>query len=208
MTMVMLCRTQGMNINDFMFRQGSSIAMPILCYIAIEAAGLAFVEIRSAAVNLQRDTVWNLFLPPENTSKPLVSSVQVTELLELCSVTPLVSLLDNSTNSDRLREVLNDSSLLNPTGMCNCLAKDPSFSLAWESLDESGIENRYLFHLRTKELFLLIYTVRSGATCSVHLDLIEKRKNRAIETRNNGIVLMLANFVIHFLWNESTQCDQ
>jgi hypothetical protein len=208
MALIILCRTQGMNIHDFMFRQGSNTAISILCNIAIEAAGLAFVEIRSAAFNLRREYVWTSFLPAKNSSRPSMPSVQVAELLELCSVTPLVSLLDDCTESNLLLEVLTDPSLLNPTRMCNCLSKDPAFSLAWEFLDASGMEKQYLFYLRTKELFLMIYTVTSGAATSLRLDLIEKQKSRSIDTRNSGILQIIANFVFHYVWSETAQFDR
>jgi hypothetical protein len=203
MTLYILCRTHGKNLYDFMFRQGSNVAVSILGNIAVEAAGLAYIEIRSAATNLQRDSLWRLFLPVRNRAMSLISNNQLVEMMEMCSVKPFISFLDNAVEAKRLIELCNDSSLINPTRLCYCLANDPAFSLAWESRDSDDTSSQFLFYLGSDDVYLLVTTSTSEAR--FHIDMIEREKSLVKDKQSSRVIHMIANFLIFFLWSETAK---
>jgi hypothetical protein len=188
-----LCRTQGKDLYEFMFRDGSNIAVSIFGNIAIEAAGLAYIEIRTASINLRRDSLWNSFLTFQVGSEGLLG-----EMLQLCDVKPFDSLLGNGAESNRLLALFNDPALIDPIRFCDSLAKDPAFSLSWQSDDTA---NQQLFYIHNDGYYLMVSTFVNGK--QFHLELITGANKYVYNSGINRVVQKVVNFMIYFVWSET-----
>lgn len=126
MRLDILCRTQGKDLYIFMFRHGSNIAISILDNIAVAAAGLAHKELHDAAASLHKEKLWDRFSSTINSSHEAPSPAQVTELLNLCSVKPILNFIDNGADSQRF-SIFYDGAVIDPTRCCACMKRDSLF---------------------------------------------------------------------------------
>ena len=178
MTIVILCRTQGRNLSDFMFREKSNVAIRILDNIAVEAAGLAYKELRFCSEKLRKEKLWMSFSSSSVVLKqptPLLESMD--EMLRLSHVRPLsVSQSSGNNLTDGLPELtmlLGDESGINWPVCCNCMKRDkrvfsPHWSFEGPPLPpplHDDIQQKqqhdpktvtHLFYMRDEDLFLLL----------------------------------------------------
>lgn len=201
MKLDILCRTQGKDLHEFMFRQGSNIAISILGNIATKAAGLAYKELRFAAVSLQKEKLWALVSSTIHTSHDVPSPAHVTELLNLCSVKPISNLLDNSADSQRFATIYSDAALVDPTSFCACMTRDPAFFHVRDLFQTNGPSSQHLFYLGRENLFLLVKVNMGGAGMQIYL--VEQEERPVSEKGTTIAIQKLANFLLHFLWSEA-----
>jgi hypothetical protein len=201
MKLDILCRTQGKNLYEFMFRQGSNIAISILGNIAVEFAGAAYKELRVAAASLQKEKLWALLSSTSNASREAPSTERVTELLNLCSVKPILNFLDNSSDSQRFFTIYSDTVLIDPIRCCVCMKRDPMFLPAWDLTEANEPSSQHLFYVRSENLFLFVKGNRNGT--GLQIDLVEQEERPAFDKSTTGVIEKLANFLLHFLWSEA-----
>lgn len=178
-----------------MFREGSNVAISILDNVAVEAAGLAYHELRIAAMSLQKERLW--YLCSSNAVHP-PSQAEISELLRLCSIKPMSEIIENS-DSQRLAMVYNGS--IDLQRCCACMSRDPVFQPAWELVnDGNGRSMQHLFYFSSEDLFLLAKESRHGI--GLEIDLIERESNPALNQRAAAAAQKLTNFLLHFIWTE------
>jgi hypothetical protein len=201
MKLVILCRTQGRNLHEFMFREGSNTAISIVDNIAVEAAGLAFEELHSAASSLHRDTVWKTVSHFNPAAKNLTESMQedIDELLKLTSVSPIWHFIKNKTDSERLALVLDDELGINWVQCFDAMAKDPLFSPAWVLSNDNDQRTRRLFYVGTEDVLVLGILSPSGSTPEIYL--VEREENSLVGPRSTFVIQKLTNFLLHCLWS-------
>lgn len=201
MILVILCRTQGRNLHEFMFREGSNTAISIVDNIAVEVAGLAFEELHSAASSLHRDAVWKTVSHFDPAANTLAGSMQedVDELLELTSVSPIWQFLKNKTDIERLAMVLDDELGINWGQSFDTMAKDPLFSPAWVLSNDNDQRTRRLFYVSAEDVLVLVIVSPSGSTPEIYL--VEREENSLVGPRSAFVIQKLTNFLLHCLWS-------
>eukprot|EP00980_Cylindrotheca_fusiformis_P022309 scaffold9191_cov114-Cylindrotheca_fusiformis.AAC.4 len=198
MKLVILCRTQGRNLSDFMFREGSNVAIRILDNIMLEASKIAFVELRLAARMLLKDSLWQRFSSNATlVEAPEKSRDSIREMLALTNVRPLQHLLGRNSKGKGLdiSTLLESETGIDWASCCHVMERDPSFAPNW-SLSGDEIATK-LFFMEPEDVFLLIGIDGKGTL--VRAGLVEKDKSITLERRQIAIQ-KFSNFLLHFIW--------
>lgn len=213
MQLVVLCRTQGVNIAHFMFREGSNVAIHILDNIAFEGAGLSLRELHYAAKSLCRDGLWNDLI-----SRPVVPkkalSLQASpraqpsirekyyELLPLVHVHSLfdvtVSSAPGKTTSNIPADVyylFSGEAGLDWRSICGTMKKSRVFSSSSLFTEDDG-RTINLFHFHAHDVFLKLEVGSSGQLMQV--DVIAKGLD---PTEANVIFEIVVNYMLHYVWH-------
>ena len=187
--MVILCRTQGRNLADFMFREKSNVAIRILDNIAVEAAGLAYKELRFCSQKLRKERLWTSFSSsPTGSKHPTPLRESMDEMLRLSRVLPLsLPQLNGHNLTDGLPELamlLGDESGIDWSICCKCMRRDKRvFSPYWsfdspprppptqnhhyEHQEQPELPTTtHLFYMREEDLFLLLQVSSSPSSSS------------------------------------------
>ena len=196
MCLYILCRTQGRDLYEFMFRDGSNVAVSLFSNIAIEAAGIAYTELRIAAFNLHRDSVWNSLVTSSGGSAD-----RVLELLQVCNVTRLNDIFPDV---DQLVSLQNDPALFDPNRLLDYITKDPTYSLSWQNTELDGITHQRLYYLCNDDIYLMVSTCLHGVQS--HFELIERptKDDTGTDQRMKKVVGKIINSLLYFLWNETS----
>ena len=196
MRIVILCRTQGRNLSDFMFREGSNIAIHILDHIVLEAAGLVYKELASVAEKLHKETIWKSL--STRTTRLRKSQEYIEEMLHLCSVRSILQTLGNNTR-DGAPQIL--STLLGPDSgidwkaCCRSMKKERSFGPSWSI--NGAKHDTHIFFMELCNTFLCLELGTDGNL--QRADIIEKDENTNNSTRQLT-VQVFSNFLLHYLW--------
>lgn len=196
MGIVVLCRTQGRNLSDFMFREGSNIAIHILDHIVLEAAGLVYKELASVAEKLHKETIWKSL--STRTSRLRKSQEYIQEMLELCSVRSIMQSLGNNVRDGApniLSALLVPDSGVDWKACCLCMKKERSFGPSWSI---SGPKrDTHIFFVELCNTFLCLELGPDGIL--QRADIIEQDENTNNSARQLT-VQVFSNFLLHFLW--------
>lgn len=192
-----VCRTQGKDLYDFMFREGSNVAVSIFGNIAIEAAILTYVEIRAAAINLRRDHLWNSFFVFRDGSTDALL-----ELLNLCIIVPFDKIIGDNEEVNQILTLCNDSTFFNPTRFCTSMCNDPAFLRTWESIGTENNSRQYLYYIPNDDYYLLVSTNVNGV--QFQLELIDRTSSAGNEKRTNLVLQKVVNFILFFIWSETS----
>jgi hypothetical protein len=203
MELVILCRTQGRNLADFMFREDSNVAIHILDNIAIDAGGLALKELRYAAECLFIESLWKSFSSRKTKISPSACQSlrdDLQELLRLACTHTLYQLHSNgvypTTTPLEIQFLLGQDSGIAWNMCCTAMKQNESFSPSWSIEDESTTSN--LFYIRKHDLFLMLI-VDHHPSILRSAELIEK--NKADDFKHCLVFDILVNFTLHFVWN-------
>lgn len=199
MQVLLLCRTQGRDITEYTFRDGSNIAIAIMNAIAIEAAGLAYEQLRGAAVQLHLDNLWKR-ASDTRTSSSFPSRAEINELLSLSTVKPLAEVVAGA-EVQLLSMLFDESTGTDWRACCTLLGADPAFSPSW-NLSEASNELSAIFYMKKEDVFLLLSTEPSGR--GLQAAIVERNESPDLEERRISVAQMLLNYMGHFLWRELT----
>lgn len=209
MELVMLCRTQGVNISDFVFREGSNVAIHILDNIALECGRLAWKEVHNAAKSLLRDRLWKSL-----TTKPSMpkkgkslqssptpnseSSRTINTLYELSPLVHIQSLLDSliAQGSPHVNFLFSEQAGLDWNSVCSCLKQCKALSTPTSLLEGEG-PLLHLFYMKSFDIFLQFKVERKGELLGI--DIIEKVVD---PTTAATVVDAVANCILHFIWHQ------
>jgi hypothetical protein len=216
MQLVILCRTQGVDIADFIFREGSNVAVHILDSIAIDAAGLALRELHYVAECLLKDALWKTLASAASPSKKaltLQSSLpahhntsstreKLYELLRVTRVQPVLHLPKphgsiQSANSipGEVLFLFSSESGINWKSCCSSMKRIPSFSPNWSFVDDTIVTN--LFYLKRYDVFLKL-TTSQDTSALLSADVIEKEQN---PNNYQSIFETMVGFLLEYVWH-------
>ena len=184
------------DLREFIFREGSNLAVSILESISIEAAGLAYKELEFAARSLEKERLWYLCSSAAPRQAP--SFGDVSQMMALCSVTSIADFIESSGNAKRLSVIYSDCSLVDFKRFCASMKQEPVFQPSWDLMGDNGRSVQYLFYFCSDDIFFLLRENRTDV--GLRIDLIE-RDDVHIQ-RTISAVQKLTNFVLHFLWSE------
>ena len=207
MKLVILSRTQGLNLADFMFREGSNVAIHILDNIAIEGSRLAMKELHFVAECILKDSLWKSFSSRRRASKTSLQSMSnrmpqqqnLHELLRLVPAHPFLELpMIGSLKIDRIPPevsfLFGRDSGINWLSCCSSMKQNKFFS-PHSSTEEKGYINN-LFYVRRYDIFLMIVVKRDSSL--LRIDVIEKKR---APDKYHLIFDSLVSFVLHFVWH-------
>jgi hypothetical protein len=197
MRLIILCRTQGHNLSDYMFREGSNVAIHIIDNIVLECAGLIYEQLSFMAEKLHKNAMWKSLSTRSvrPTSRKTLDYVE--EMMELCSVQPVLHALGSSLRdgTDEIMEtLLGPQSAIDWKSCCQAMKKELSFGPNWSF---NGRCDAHLFFFEPCGIFLFLEITPGG---QLHrADLIEKEANSSGKSRLTTIQIFM-NFLLHFLW--------
>ena len=203
MKLVIVTRTQGLDLAEFTFREGSSIAIHVLDNIAIEGSRLALKELHYVAECLLKDTLWKSFsskmpITQKATSNKLPQQHNLSELLKLVPAQPLLQLPFNSSlSTDRIPAEL--SFLFGKESgidwlTCCSLMKQNNFFSPHSSIEVNGLINN-IFYIQRYDVLLIIVVKQDSSL--VRIDVIEKKR---LPDKHHLIFDSVVTFVLHYVW--------
>lgn len=203
MELIILCRTQGRNLSDFMFREDSNVAIHILDNIAIDAAGLALKELHYAAECLFMERLWKSLSSRRARTSPSTRQTireDLQELMRLACIHPLYQLHSNGaipiTIPHEIQFLLGPDSGIEWNICCTAMKRNKSFSPNWSIDDESTTKN--LFYIEKYDVFLMLVLDENHSLLR-SAEIIEKGK--ADNGKHHVVFDILVNFTLHFVWN-------
>lgn len=198
MQLVILCRTQGRSLSDYMFRENSNVAIRILDNIALEASSLAFNKLRICAKKLLKDSLWRVLSSKTTESQRTHIQDNILEMLTLTHLRPLQHFLIGGNNGTRSGSftLLESETRIDWARCCLAMEQEPCFQP--KLLLEGGLITTHLFFLEPEDVFLLIGVDDKGALLKA--GVVEKDEFVPLERRQMAIQ-KLSNFLLHFLWH-------
>lgn len=193
MHLVILCRTQGKNLYEFVNREGSIMCLSMLDNIAIEAARLAYHELKAAASSLQLDFLWKRL-----STLPSPSGHTVTELLELAVVKPITKLAASCLEGQHLATILETEMMTDWRAFMLKMELEPCFAPFSKLRRYSG--ETALFYLKQEDVFLLTETDAKGHKISA--DLVVRTESEAAE-KTTKVIQKITNYILHYLWSDA-----
>jgi len=206
MKLIILCRTQGIDLADFMFREGSNIAIHILDNIAIEGSGLALKELHFVAECLLKDSLWKSFSSrrsyltlSQSTINRMPHQQNLYELLRLVPAHPFLQLpINGSFKNDRIPAdvsfLFGIESGINWLSCCSSMKQNKFFS-PHSSTEEKGSINN-LFYIEQYDIFLMLVVKRDSSL--LRIDVIEKK---IIPEKYQLIFDSVVSFILHYVWH-------
>jgi hypothetical protein len=221
LVLMVLCRTQGRDLREFMFPNGAIVGVSVMDYIAIEAAGMIYEHLKAAANHLHLSHLWQRASTSSTSRRrrelarasSVVTDDEIRNLLRLCTVTPLAALVRDPLDVDRLNAILDGG-----TDWRRCLevmANDPAFSPSWPvtpDMNDSGggakaqanvddCGSAILFYLPAEDAFLLVRT-RGGGGGRLEASVVQRPESPSDAVALVSLAQMLANYFLHFIWSE------
>jgi len=206
MKLVILTRTQGLDLADFMFREGSNIAIHILDNIAIEGSRLALKELHFVAECLLKDSLWKSFSSSrssitklQSTSDKIHQQHKLYELLRLVPAHPFLQLpINGSSKIDRIPAdvsfLFGKESGIDWLSFCSSMQQNDFFSPHSSTEDIGCINN--LFYIQRYDIFLMIVVKRDASL--LRIDVIEKKR---IPDKYDLIFESVVSFILHYVWH-------
>jgi len=200
LTMIILCQTGGRNLEEFTLRDGSPYAVRSRDKVVVEGARVAKDALRSAALGIYRNSLWDVFsvtLPdtPHNVL-PEANSFD-----ELCKITCLTSL--DYSNKD-LSKLLEDEDLKTDWSLCcSSMKADPLFQPSWY-FSPTKVSNywHYVFFLKADDVFLTFkVTQDNGRLLEGAIVTRDTLESGDIRHRVESAQLFFVNFYLHYIWN-------
>jgi len=198
MDLILLCRTQGRDILEWTFRDGSYVAISILDCISYDAAGIAYAELHFAASRLRLDALWRQ-VSGRRPSKTKPSSANIKEMLSYCSVQPITEVLGSLVSQQsQVLTMLKDGIDIDWRSCSATMERDLAFSPSWKVQESDDEQTSILFYLGGEDIFLLFKTDAEGRTFEV--STVNRDDNP--EERLIAVVQKFLNFVMHFVWSD------
>eukprot|EP00536_Pseudo-nitzschia_multiseries_P007031 jgi/Psemu1/194486/e_gw1.157.96.1 len=205
MKLVFLTRTQRLDLADFMFREGSNVAIHVLDNIAIEGSRRALIELHFVAECLLKDILWKSFssrssinIPPQSTINKMPYQQNLDELLKLVPSQPFLQLpVGGSLKNERINPdisfLFGKESGMNWLSCCSSMKQNKFFSPSTSIEEKGSIKN--LFYMERYDAFLMIVVKRDSSL--VRIDLIEKQR---VPDRYHLIFDAVVSFILHHVW--------
>lgn len=186
-----VCHAKGVDLQRFMFRPDSNVALTKAKSLAIDAAGVALCELYAASTSLRLHSLWNLVL--HDAPRPHQEESFINELLGLCVVEPLQKSIKGHWD-DLYDELFNKSVDINWSEMCDSLSLEDSFSPSWALTG-----GRKLFFMRTFDVFLLV--TQAGEADPVTTSFVLKSASSTSEDKKVAAAQQLMNCLLNCLWH-------
>jgi len=194
MRLFVVCRTQGRNLYEFVFREGSNIAVSLLDSIAIEAAGMIYAELKAAALSLHLDRLWGRASRAEKgLAAPSASEIQ--ELLNLSTIKPATEVVISQLDGDRLSMLFSDELNIDWETCSDLMGMETAFSPSWKLQEED--ERSRLFYVQSEDSFLLITTDATGQ--GFKAAVVNRRERDSDQVVS--IVQKVCNYLLHYIWS-------
>lgn len=197
MRLLFLCRTQGRKLEDFMFREGSNVAIHILDNIVLEATDLVYEELNFISKKLHKDALWNSLSTKAVRHRKTLENVMDT-LAEFIVRSIAQSLQDNNVREDAvdvMNSMLDRDSGIDWRACCASMKKQAAFSPSWSF---NGVAfSTHLFYVESNNTFLLLEVDPAGNL--LRSDTVEKEDTVTAVRQRQMTIQIFANYVLHFI---------
>ena len=195
--LIILCRTQGRNLHDFMFREDSNAAISIVDNIAVECAGLAYGELHFAATNMYRDRIWNRVSSASTLDPP--SPGEVRDLLGLCKVKPVSDYVQLVPDLQRFKMIFSDDGMDDFSYLCDLLTREQTLSPSWTVGD-----SEMLVYSSAEDIYLLLHA--DDSSHKTRIDVVEREEGSPKSVNNPVFALQkAANVLLFSLWSDMAE---
>jgi hypothetical protein len=211
----MLCRTQGVKLSDFMFREESNVAIHILDNIAFECGCIAHKELHHVAELLLTDHLWKSLAstsllpktgPSLQASPRAEPSVKETlnELSQLVYVRSLINLAATvvwgATNVTGLGDagfLFSDRLRLDWKMICANMKRCTAFSPC-KSFMESKSSTVNIYYMKDHDVFVKLEIGSKSPSSLLRAEIMEKEFNPGTA---EAVLETFTNFVLNFIWH-------
>ena len=191
--LIILCRTEGRRLNEYVFRRGSPIGVKLLDLVAAGAATVARDVLQAAAIDMRLDALWAMFTPQLG-AKRFPSREDFQELRQMVESGPLIGVEENlqSVLFDRDKEYK-----VNWSECCMAMEEDPLFFPHFAF--HEGDSTQKLFYMRQFDEFLSLLIGENGILEDAQL----LWRDRSHENEESKILAgqAFANYLMHYLWH-------
>jgi hypothetical protein len=203
--LMVLCRTEGRDLREFMFPDNSILGVSIMDNIAIEAAGMTYDKLKAAATSLHLADLWERASSMEHWRDDrrfgYIQRNEIHELGQLCVIKPLSDLLYDPLDSHQLGLVLECNHDIDWRRCAKVMGEDQAFLPSWPLFDDDGNDDvSTLFFLSAEGVFLLYNTKNKGET--VQLSIVHQSEVSIEAEKLVSLAQKLSNYFLHFVWSE------
>lgn len=199
MRIIILCRTQGQNLSDYMFREGSNVAIHILDNIVLEAADMVYHELRYIATRLQREALWvSLFTATEKKSRETESHLH--KVMEICIVRSILDSLGSGAQEgapEILSTLLSNESGIDWRRCCEAMEKHKKGPFGPCHHVEGNECTTYIVFCTGVSIFF-VFDLDNGGLLKAS-KMVEKDMTITVQQRQTTIQAF-ADFLLHFIW--------
>ena len=206
-------RTNGRDLREYLFRDGSCVAVSTLNYIAIEAAGLIYDELQAAATSLRLATLWRGLArknPRASFTKSSRHAADARELLELGKSYPLATVLTDPSDGRALARLLDGE--VDWRFCLESMARDAGFSPCWELSSGEAVGGGegdggnaalvHLYYVSSEDAFVLVCSNIHGASSPLDVSVVVQQERPTGDERLVRVAQMVANYFVYCLWSD------
>jgi len=184
MLLVYLCRTEGVNLDQYVFPSRSSTAVTIFDLIVVAGARLAYTALRTSAINMHRDNLWKQ--ASDRTLQP--GRETLNELLSIVFARSVYS-------SNDIKMLLTDGQLgLDPEDLFVKMSTDLFFTPK-HTLEAKENGSSVLFYILKFDIFLL-FKLRHNKI----IDMLLVRREEKNCSNEEEFLNVFKNYLLHYLW--------
>lgn len=183
MGLVYLCKTEGRDLDEYAFPEGSNVAATIFKLIVVEGARLAYNVLRESAIEMYRDSVWE--------KASALNSQQPPKFDELLSMVSSRSVLVGSDISTFLRD---EKLAIDPEDLFVKMSRDSLFSPSRKiRIQDDGYH--IVFFNRKLDAFIM-FNLYMGQV----IDILLLRRDKITDEDSKNFVEMFTQYMLFYLW--------
>lgn len=198
MRIIILCRTQGQNLSDYMFWEGSNVAIHILDNIVLEAADLVYEELKYISTRLQRESLWASLL--HATEKKTTDAAAIfDDVLNLSIVRSILESLGTDTGegaAEILSTLLSNDSGIDWIKCCQMMEKQKNPFGPCFRLQRDEFDTNIMFFI-SSQILLAFDVDKHGLLKSA--TMVEKDMATTVQQRQEALQAF-ADFLLRFIW--------
>jgi hypothetical protein len=184
MGLIYLCRTDGRNVDEHVFPDGSNVAATIFKLIVVEGARLAQDALRSSAIEMYRDLLW-ISASAKHSHQPMSKFEELLVMLSGRSVF----------EGNEVASMLGDEMLaIDPEDLFTKMARDPVFSPSRKITMEELAYQQVFFNINLDSF--LMFKVEQG----VVVDIVILRRGEVSNEDAKKCVDILTQYMLYYLW--------
>jgi hypothetical protein len=185
MWLVYLCHTGGANIDQYVFPEDSNVAATMFKLIVMEGARIAYDLLRSSAIEMYRDSLWDLARKRNSNHTPQM-------LDQLLSMVTSKSVFENTA----IKSLAIDSHLcIDPRDLFVRMARESLFCPNQKIHIEGNDHYQMLFYNLTLDAFML-FMVKEGRIS----DLMLMSREVVSDEASHRFAEMFEAYLFHYLW--------
>jgi len=184
--LLLICRTNGKDINEYFFPPNQNVAITVATSIAIESAGVIYKELVVAATRLHLESLWN------KARSNRASDTELAELLDLGHIIPITPAKEGDTLFAALKQDFFDH--------CESMLEDAAFLPSYKFVRRSDKASRWIFYFSSENLFLLAQANGIDPESEISFHILSPTGGD-ISDHCPSVLRRFGNYLLHRTWN-------